>query len=234
MSLVYSVYSAGKKSNIPSYLEDENGMLISDDAHKAKLLNLAFASKFTSSTVNALPTAPVYSLDTLPRFNVTEGAVRAALLSLNCNKACGPDNFSAKIVLECADQLVTPLTKLCKKSVETGVFPSLWKEANIIPLLKKGDKKNPLNYRSISLISLFGKILEKIVHDQIYRHVSSAICPEQHGFVPQKSCVSNLAVYLHVLGVGGHAGGIPDGPHIYRFYSGFSKREPQALGSQDG
>ena len=53
-----------------------------------------------------------------------------------------------------------------------------------------------MNYRSISLVSLFGKVLEKIVYNQIYRHVSPALCPEQHGFIPNKSCISNLAVYL--------------------------------------
>ena len=49
----------------------------------------------------------------------------------------GPDNFSAKIILECSEQLVIPLTKICKKSVETGEFPILWKEANIILVPKK-------------------------------------------------------------------------------------------------
>ena len=179
-----------------SHLRDGNGTLTADDAEKAKLLNNAFATKFADPTVNALPAAPAHPLDTLPRFIVTESAVRAALLELSPNKACGPDNFSAKIILECIDELVSPLTKICTKSVNSGEFPNAWKEANIIPLFKKGDRKNPLNYRSISLISLFGKILEKIVHDQIYRHVSPALCTEQHGFIPRKSCNSNLAVYL--------------------------------------
>ena len=188
--------SVGKHSSAVSQLRDDAGNLLSDDTEKAELLNKTFASKFVNSAVNALPRVPAYPLDTLPRLSVSESAVRSALLQLNQTKACGPDNFSAKIILECADQLVSPLTKIFAKSVETGLFPNLWKEANIIPVLKKGDRRNPANYRSISLISLFGKVLEKIVHDQLYTHVSSALCPEQHGFVPNKSCVSNLAVYL--------------------------------------
>ena len=179
-----------------SQIRDNDGTLVSDDVKKAEILNRAFASKFNNRTVTTLPDLLPHHLDTLPRFTVTENAVRAALLELNPNKACGPDNFSAKIIRECADQLVSPLSKICAKSVEMGVFPNLWKEANIIPLPKKGDPKNPKNYRSISLISLFGKVLEKVVYDQLYRHVSPALCSEQHGFIPQKSCVSNLAVYL--------------------------------------
>ena len=120
-----------------SHLKDNSGNLVSDDAEKAEILNKTFASKFVNSVVNVLPPVIAHSLDTLPRFTVTESAVRSALLDLNPNKACGPDNFSAKIFLECSEQLVIPLTKICKKSVETGEFPTLWKEANIIPVPKK-------------------------------------------------------------------------------------------------
>ena len=118
------------------------------------------------------------------------------LKALDQNKACGPDNISAKIIHECAEQLTVPLTKIFNNSMNSGIFPDLWKEANIIPVPKKGDSKNPVNYRSISLISLFGKVLEKVVYEQLFLHVSPALCPEQHGFVPNKSCISNLAVYL--------------------------------------
>ena len=52
------------------------------------------------------------------------------------------------------------------------------------------------NYRSVSLLSLFGKTLERVVYDILYRHVSPALCAEQHGFIPRRSCVTNLATYL--------------------------------------
>ena len=65
-----------------------------------------------------------------------------------------------------------------------------------MPIFKKGDKKSAENYRSVSLLPLFAKILEKVVYDQLYRHVAPALCNEQHGFVPGRSCTSNLAVFL--------------------------------------
>ena len=73
---------------------------------------------------------------------------------------------------------------------------SFRKDGGIIPIFKKGDKKDPSNYRSVSLLPLFGKILERIVYDQLYQHVSPALCSEQHGFIPRRSCITNLAVYL--------------------------------------
>ena len=112
------------------------------------------------------------------------------------NKACGTDNISARIIIECREQLVIPLIKICNLSLTSGVFPARWKSANIVPIYKKGDKKAAGNYRSVSLLPLFAKILEKVVYDQLLLHVSPVLCSEQHGFVPGRSCTSNLAVFL--------------------------------------
>ena len=81
-------------------------------------------------------------------------------------------------------------------SVSTGVFPERWKQANIIPLYKKGDKKDPADYRSVSLLPLFGKVLERVVNDELFRHVKSVLSQHQHGFIPGRSCVANLSIYL--------------------------------------
>ena len=88
------------------------------------------------------------------------------------------------------------LTVLCRASVSSGVFPRRWKSANIVPIFKKGEKKIPSNYRSVSLLPLFGKVLERVVYDQLFRYASAVIGAEQHGFMPQRSCATNLDVYL--------------------------------------
>ena len=81
-------------------------------------------------------------------------------------------------------------------SVSTGVFPERWKQANIIPLYKKSDKKDPADYRSVSLLPIFGSILERVVYDELFRHVKSVLSQHQHGFIPGRSCVTNLSIYL--------------------------------------
>ena len=48
-------------------------------------------------------------------------------------------------------------------SFETGVFPDIWKIAKVIPVFKKGDRSNVDNYRPISLLSCFEKILERLM-----------------------------------------------------------------------
>ena len=184
------------KSSISPVLRASDGATVSDDQGRADLLNVTFAAKFTTRDVSALPDTPAYGIDALPRFHVSEDAVRRALKSVPSNKACGPDNISARIICECAEELVAPMTKISNASLRSGVFPERWRQANIIPIYKKGDKKDPSNYRSVSLLPLFGKILERVVYDQLYQHVSSTLCNEQHGFIPRRSCVTNLSVYL--------------------------------------
>ena len=190
------MYCRIKSSNISNVVYRADGSLTSDDAEKAEIFNTTFASKFTKPNSNQMPHASSYPIDSLSQFHVTECSIRSALNSLTQNKACGPDNISARIIIECREELIVPLTKICDISVKTGAFPARWKSANIIPIFKKGDKKAAGNYRSISLLPLFAKILEKVVYDQLFRHVAPVLCNAQHGFVPGRSCTSNLAVFL--------------------------------------
>ena len=65
---------------------------------------------------------------------------------------------------------------------------------NIIPVFKKGEKSKATNYRPINLTSQIIKILESIVFDSIHKLLANhnLINPHQHGFVPRKSCLTNL------------------------------------------
>ena len=60
-----------------------------------------------------------------------------------------------------APQVVKPLVHIFNLSFSTGIFPSEMKIAKVIPLFKNGNKSDFSNYRPISLLSQFPKILEK-------------------------------------------------------------------------
>ena len=64
-----------------------------------------------------------------------------------------------------------------------GTFPKLWKRANVVPIYKKGSVRDPNNYRSVSLMPLFGKVFEKLVYVQMLSHVLPVITEAQHGFI---------------------------------------------------
>ena len=90
-------------------------------------------------------------IDTID-FSVEE--VHGELLNLQGGKACGPDHVSAHLLQKGADFLAPTLTKLFQLSFSTGILPSDWVTANVVPVHKKGDKHLSSNYRPISLTSI--------------------------------------------------------------------------------
>ena len=179
-----------------SVLLDEGGAEIMDDMHKANILNRVFASKFTDPQNVAPPDVRSYNVPMFTQMECDVGTVKSILCSIPVHKACGPDGISARIIRECCDELSVPLAKICSLSLRQGTFPQRWKEANVVPIFKKGNAKDPQNYRSVSLIPLFGKVLERVAYLSLLHHVSPVLSPDQHGFVPGWSCASNLATLL--------------------------------------
>ena len=76
----------------------------------------------------------------------------------------------------------------------TGVLPGDWKNAYIIPIHKKLSKQHAKNFRPISITSAIIKIFESIIKPHTVDHLikNDIIHPDQHGFVPGRSTVSNL------------------------------------------
>ena len=91
--------------------------------------------------------------------------------------------------------MCTPLAHVFNLSLQEGIVPLEWKEANIIPLFKKGSGNKSVNYRPVSLTSVICKVLETIIirdhmMDFLIKH--KLINPSQHGFLKARSCLTNL------------------------------------------
>ena len=78
-------------------------------------------------------------------------------------------------------------------------MPLQWKTANVVPLHKKGSKTSASNYRPVSLTCILCKVYENIVREHITSHVRASITKTQHGFVPGRSCFSNLLETLDII-----------------------------------
>ena len=72
-----------------------------------------------------------------------------------------------KLLLEIVEQISIPLATVFNLSLEEGVVPLEWKEANIIPLFKKGSRNKSENYRPVSLTSVICKLLERLIKDHL-------------------------------------------------------------------
>ena len=90
---------------------------------------------------------------------------------MKTKNAHGYDEISFKILKWSAPFISSPLTYTCNKSLELGIFPCRLKYSTVKPILKTGDKLNIPNYRPISLLISFFKIVEKIIYTRIYTHV---------------------------------------------------------------
>ena len=76
-------------------------------------------------------------------------------------------------------------------------MPTLWKSANITPIHKGDSKELVASYRSILLLPIPAKCLERIVHSAIYDHVSPFLTEWQHGFIKGRSCETQLTLTHH-------------------------------------
>ena len=193
------VKSSSNSTRIPDSI-NLNGRFRSDPDDKATLFNDYFCQQFSSPSSYNIDLD--YSNDPLHDFYIDFRSVRKILSSLNQNKSQGPDGISGKVLKNCASSIAYPITLLFNMSFSQGQIPPDWKLANIVPVHKKGDKSNVENYRPISLTSLIMKIFEKCIRDELLRLCSQYIHPSQHGFLPNKSCTTQLIPFVDRLAQG--------------------------------
>ena len=88
-------------------------------------------------------------------------------------KTCCLDPIPTKLVLGRLDILLPVITKIINYSLEHGVFPSVWKNALVFPLLKK-DGLEPIfkNYRPVSNLQFISKLTESAVAKQLQHHIN--------------------------------------------------------------
>ena len=116
------------------------------------------------------------------------------LLSLNTDKAIGPDGIPARILKVSAPVIADSLAALFIASLDDAAFPSDWKEANVFTVYKSDDSCLLTNYRPISVLPGIAKVFESIVHQQVFSYFLSnnLLTPAQSGFRPGHNTQDSL------------------------------------------
>ncbi len=180
---------------------DDSGkeVLTKSDAEKAEVLTKFFASVFTLEPAEDCPKLLDRVVETeMGDIKFEETSVLNKLLKLNPNKSPGPDNLHPRVLRELAHAIYRPLTAIFNTSIKSAVIPDEWKQANISAIFKKGSKKDPGNYRPISLTSIVVKLLESLIRDEIVKHMltNKLFSDKQFGFMGGRSTTLQLLYIL--------------------------------------
>lgn len=188
------------KLNIPkNYINtiQENDTAIVDPKHIANLFNNYFIDKIqpriNSGTKvtkhilnrkNSMFIAPCLPQDVLK-----------IISSLNNTYSTGYDGIQTKIIKSVAKEICKPLAHIINLCICEGTFPDVLKKSIVKPLYKKSDKELKENYRPISLVSIFSKIIESYIYKELstYLEKHNILCNEQKGF--RKNKTINMAIY---------------------------------------
>ena len=152
-------------------------------------------------TGSAIPEHIPVTSTLINTFAISEEKILQIIRSLNPNKAHGWDEISVRMIKLSDAALVAPLKIIFTNCLRSGIFPQIWKHANVVPVQKKNEKNLKGNYRPISLLPIFGKILEKFIYDSLYSHLVSSdlVNPNQSGFRPGDSTVNQLISITHTI-----------------------------------
>ena len=135
-------------------LEDNAGNKITQGVLMAEELNMHFSSVITREDTSSLPVPETKfegsEGERLGQLVVTPEIVANKINNMKENKSSGVDGIAPKILKETVEQICTPLAHVFNMSLQEGIVPLEWKEANIIPLFKKGSRNKSVNYRPVS------------------------------------------------------------------------------------
>ena len=84
------------------------------------------------------------------------------------NKSTGPYSIPLRLLSVIPDLIILPLAYIINLSFLNGEYPDLLKIVKVIPIHKGGSTQDINNYRPISLLSIFDKIMEKLIHKRLY------------------------------------------------------------------
>ena len=188
-----------KNSNIIPPLKVEGRKTLIRSSDKANVLNSTFKKVFINDDGN-LPTLSSHNKDIVPMpwTVISPSDVKKSIRNLKNSVSRTPDEIPAMFLKKCCSNLIQPLCELYNLSLSKNKVPSIWKEAIVTPIFKKGLKNDANNYRPISLTSVLCRVMEKIIQEKTIHHLldNNLLSQNQHGFIPKRS---TLSLHLNLL-----------------------------------
>ena len=199
--VINSVLNRKKKDNLSNLtIIDNEGNKHNDPASVAEVFAEYFSSvgQSLSDRIQNIETDPEYffgnrALNEIVLVETDETEIVELVASLN-DAAPGYDDIPMSIIKFVIDEIKSPLVHICNGSLNSGIFPDKLKLSKVIPLFKSINKSELGNYRPISLLPSFSKVLEKLNHSRLdtFFQENNIISPDQHGFQTGRSTTSAI------------------------------------------
>ena len=192
---LFKYFKAFKKEKIPSKLKWEKEEAHSD-AEKAKHFADFFASTYKTSSKIKEPISQDMFYPKLANVEFTRQEISNICSQVHVNKSKEPDNLPQIRFWEVSDHISSSLFQIFKEVFQTSNFPSVWKEAIVSPIYKKGINLNAEINRPVSLLSITSKIFERILFKRLFLQVRPYLHKAQYGFISGRSTVLQLMVMI--------------------------------------
>ncbi|KAF7244268.1 RNA-directed DNA polymerase from mobile element jockey [Varanus komodoensis] len=179
-------------------LNKEEGDPVTDMREQAQMLNDYFASVFSPKQDGGYPHRRIDEAGDLgEQIRITPLEVEGLLRALDITKASGPDWLHPRVLRELAGVLSRPVASIFETTWRTGEVPEDWRVASVVPIFKKGSRKDMGNYRLVSLTSIVGKTMERLIieRDLVMLDREERLTATQHGFCKNRSCQTNLVEF---------------------------------------
>ena len=124
---------------------------------------------------------------------VTSSQILSTMRKINPKKACGYDEIPGKLIKHGAEVLSTSLTPIFNNCIRISVFPDSFKKAEVRPIHKKDDIMSIKNYRPVSILSSYSKVVEGLLCEQIISYFDNILSPMLCAYRKRYSC-SNLLI----------------------------------------
>ena len=179
-----------QKTTVTDTFITSNGVPCTDSTDIANNFNIYFTTVGNTLAANLPQTDndPIELIESNPDnlfcIPTTPAEINNIIIHSKSKKSTGFDNIDSYIVKQIAPQIVNQLANIFNKSFLTGIVPSKLKIPKVIPLYKTKDPAPFSNYRPISLLPFFSKILERLMHNRLYNFLTehNILSMNQFGF----------------------------------------------------
>ena len=149
----------------------DNNRYVTDFKEKCQFFNFYFSERtmhFTEKYLYFLQHMFKRIYNILDTIVFSKKDVYKIIKNLDPNKVHGHDMISMRMLKLCGISICKPLRIIFQNCLRSGMFPSKWKKANVVPTFEKGNKQCIKNYFPVFLLSVCGKVFERLLYNNMF------------------------------------------------------------------